>query len=118
MISDDDDDDDDDDNDNDNDNDNNNDNDNDNDNNNDNDKKKYNIDIEIIVNYDILVSGVQFVAASLKMRMGESEKNYVIPYYNSYKSLQIGKHGYDNIDVVKLPCNIFLQNKGYYQNPI
>ena len=73
----------------------------------DNDNDKY-IDIEIIVNYDLLVTGVQFVAASLKMRMGENEKNYVIPYYNSYKSLQIGKHGYDNIDVVKLPCNIFL----------
>lgn len=64
--------------------------------------------IEIIVNYDLLVTGGQFIAASLKMRMCENEKNYVIPYYYSYKSLQIGKHGYDNIDVVKLPCNIFL----------
>ena len=67
------------------------------------------IDIEIIVNYDLLVvTGGQFVAASLTMKTGDKEKNYVIPYYYSYKSLQIGKHGYDNIDVVKLPCNIFL----------
>jgi hypothetical protein len=68
----------------------------------------HNNDIEIIVNYDLLVTGAQFVAASLTMKTGDKEKKYIIPYYNSYKSLQIGKYGYDNIDVVKLPCNIFL----------
>jgi hypothetical protein len=74
-------------------------------------KKTMNIhdmDIELLVKYEVSFNNAgkkESKYSSAKLVAGNKEYN--IPLYGSYLSLQIEKYCYDNIDVVRLPCNIF-----------
>lgn len=74
-------------------------------------KKTMNIhdtDIELLINYEFYFNDAgekksKYSSAKLMV----DDKIYNIPLYGSYYSLQIEEYCYDNIDVVRLPCNIF-----------
>jgi len=74
-------------------------------------KKTMNIhdmDIEILIKYAVSFNDAgekESKYSSAKLVAGNKEYN--IPLYGSYLSLQIEQYCYDNIAVVRLPCNIF-----------
>jgi len=63
-----------------------------------------NKDIEILVNYSLANDGQTFVEGKLTME----GKEYNIHKFATYSSLQIQNYCYDDIHVVRLPCNIFI----------
>jgi len=74
-------------------------------------KKTMNIhdmDIEILIKYEFYFndSGEKKSKYS-SAKLVASDKEYDILLYGSYLSLQIEQVCYDNIDVARLPCNIF-----------
>jgi hypothetical protein len=74
-------------------------------------KKTMNIhdtDIAILVKYSVSFndSGEKRSKYS-SAKLVAADKEYDIPLYGTYNSLQIEQCCYDNITVVRLPCNIF-----------
>jgi hypothetical protein len=68
----------------------------------------HNLDIELFVTYKIYDEAGKKMKKYSSANLIANGKEYIIPLYCSYNSLQIEKWCYDNIDLVKLPCNIFI----------
>jgi len=68
----------------------------------------HDVDIEILIKYAFYFDD----AGEKKSKYSSAkliavDKEYDIPLYGSYYSLQIEQYCYDNIHVVRLPCNVF-----------